>query len=137
MEDEWKHEYPNLKNLTTLLVKIAIREHDLGSLTPKDVKNILLEAKERILTASSEEESLYSKLIWVRSYFPNDDDPAEIVSILYRLGILGVRSKQKDIYVFEFDEMPQVTGDTKFMFHPMLHRIPIGSFQFKEENPWQ
>lgn len=137
LEDEWKYSYPNLSSLVTLMIKIASRDYQLTSLKPREIRSILLEAKERILTASPDEESQYSKLVWIRSYFPNDDDPSEIAKILYRLGILGVRSEDKLLFVYESEEMAAIFQKTEFVFHPMLHRIPTGGFQFKEENPWK
>jgi energy-coupling factor transporter ATP-binding protein EcfA2 len=104
---------------------------------PNDIKKILIETKERILTASPEEESQYSQLVWMRSYFPNDEDPVEIVKILYRLGVLGIRSRQGEfVFFFESEEMPAILSESEFTFHPMLHQVPTGGFQFKEENPW-
>jgi hypothetical protein len=109
LEDEWKYSYPSLKDLITLMIKIASRDFDISSLKPKEVRKILVETKERILTAAPEEASQYSQLLWMTSYFPNDDDPVEIAKILYRLGVLGIRSKHKEfMFVFESEEMPAI-----------------------------
>ncbi|MGF1520979.1 MAG: P-loop ATPase, Sll1717 family [Leptolyngbyaceae cyanobacterium] len=137
LEDEWRYSYPSLKSFVTLMIKITTRDYNVNLLKPKELRNILVEMKERIVTAAPEEENQYAQLIWMTSYFVNNDDPVEIVKVLYRLGILGIRSEHQEfMFVFESQEMPTIVQESEFTFHPMLHRIPTGGFQFKEDNPW-
>jgi hypothetical protein len=139
LSDEWKFLYPNLNALVTLMMKISLkRKFDLFILKTTELKEVLIETKERILTAQDNETYL-SDLLWIRSYFPSDDDPSEIVQILYKLGVVGFRTgvgRGSLNFVNELDRMSNIDKETKFAFHPMLHNLPMGLVPFKEDSPW-
>jgi hypothetical protein len=136
LADEWKYLYPKLDLLIRLLVAIAKQSNAIQSINTTTLREILVEAKERILT-NPEPSEPYDSLKWVNSYFPENNSPTEIVSVLYKLGILGYKNGLENyIFSHEQNEILNITNETEFMFHPMLHNISITDISLGEENPW-
>ncbi|MBE9100807.1 P-loop ATPase, Sll1717 family [Vacuolonema iberomarrocanum] len=138
LTDEWRYLYPCLNLLAKLLIKIIKNSCNLSLLKPKELREVLIETKLRILTAPDTNHQ-YQGLKWFASYFPHDDQPDEIVQVLYRLGFIGYRQSVGNfIFSYEIEEMlDNVDKNTEFQIHPMLQSIPTNDFSFEEdENPW-
>jgi hypothetical protein len=137
LADEWQYLYPKIDLLIKLLIAIKKQNNLSNPMSPNELLQILIEAKERILTNP---DSYYNSLQWISSYFPDDNYPDEIVSILYKLGIVGFRDEEESgdfTFSYEYDEIPKVERNTKFQFHPMYESISTKNILLREENPWR
>lgn len=120
---------------TSTLFQQSIAKLGLGGFDPvKQWK--LIEAKERILT-TPEPNNFYQPIKWFCSYFP-DDNPADIVHQLFRLGVLGYRQESTGYtFSYELDKLPEIDKETRFAFHPIFEKLPTGELSFEDENPWK
>ncbi|QCS50018.1 hypothetical protein FEK30_11550 [Picosynechococcus sp. PCC 11901] len=138
LADEWKYLYPDLDSLVKLLIKIAKNTGNLEDISPKKLKEILIEAKERILT-TPEPNHFYENIKWLGSYFPDDNSPGEIVNRLFKLGIIGYKQLSDSRYIFsyELDKLPDIDESTYFTFHPMFEKLSTSELAFGDRNPWE
>ena len=138
MADEWQYLYPGLDVLIELLVAIKRRNSTQPRMEPSELCTLLIEVKEQVLT-NPEPSNRYEHLQWIASYFPDNNDPRQIVSILYDLGIIGYRNKEESTnfrYSSELAELPEINKNARFQIHPMYEKISTRNVSLGGDNPW-
>ncbi|AWV88696.1 hypothetical protein DN745_04825 [Bradymonas sediminis] len=116
LHDEWGYLYSNLETFLMWLAEEVSTEKLKKPLNPRELRDALGAVRDRTILSDDAGAPL-----WVVSYFPEGSkDPKELVSILYKVGVLAV-NEDGQIYTEDLEpELPKITSNTVFEFHPMI-----------------
>ncbi|RDV38731.1 hypothetical protein DV096_07955 [Bradymonadaceae bacterium TMQ3] len=116
LHDEWKFLFPHIETMLKWVAEGIPNATPSEKLTPREVKETLEYVRERVDDTDSNNSPL-----WVLSYFPiKSNDPLLLVEALYKLGILTVLKDGLRHTEDNTPEMPKLTKQQEFQFHPMI-----------------
>jgi hypothetical protein len=83
----------------------------------------------------------YADLMWILSFFPEDETPLELVKVLYKIGIIGFQAEKtgEPIFVYKSEDILEtfeITADSRFQVHPMIRNPDNAAKKKVKEDPW-